>query len=40
MPGFERIGGRAVRFVAQRYPELLRAFLAATRIAAAADTIA
>ncbi len=39
MPGFERIGGRTVRFTAREYPELLRAFLAATRIAAAADVI-
>lgn len=40
MPGFERIGGRAVRFRAGHYPTLLNAFIAATRIAAAADSIA
>jgi D-amino peptidase len=40
MPGFERIGGRAVRFAAAEYPELLRAFIAATRIAAAANPVA
>lgn len=40
MPGFERIGGRAVRFAAAAYPELLRAFLAATRIASAANAVA
>jgi D-amino peptidase len=40
MPGFSRIGGRAVRFVADEYPLLLRAFIAATRIAAAANVIA
>jgi D-amino peptidase len=37
LPGFERIGGRAVRFTSNDYPTLARAFLAATRIAAAAD---
>jgi D-amino peptidase len=40
MPGFSRTGGRAVRFAAGDYPAILRAFIAATRIAAAADTIA
>lgn len=40
MPGFERIGGRAVRFTSADYPTLLRAFIAATRIAAAANPIA
>jgi len=40
MPGFERVGGRAVRFAATAYPPLLRAFLAATRIASAANTVA
>lgn len=40
MPGFARIGGRAVRFVANEYPLLLQAFIAATRIAAAANVIA
>lgn len=37
IPGFDRIGGRAVRFSANDYPAIQRAFLAATRIAAAAD---
>jgi D-amino peptidase len=37
MPGFARIGARAVRFVADEYPALLEAFIAATRIAAAAN---
>jgi D-amino peptidase len=37
MPGFLRIGARAVRFSATDYPVLLRAFIAATRIAAAAN---
>jgi D-amino peptidase len=36
MPGFARIGGRAVRFAANDYPALLQAFIAATRIAPAA----
>jgi D-amino peptidase len=40
MPGFRRIGGRAVRFTANEYRLLLRAFIAATRIAAAANPIA
>lgn len=40
IPGFERIGGRAVRFNSPDYPGLMRAFLAATRIAAAARPIA
>jgi D-amino peptidase len=40
MPGFKRIGGRAVRFNSDRYPALLEAFIAATRIAAAANPIA
>lgn len=40
MPGFARIGGRAVRFVANEYPLLLQAFIAATRIAAAANPVA
>jgi D-amino peptidase len=40
MPGFDRIGGRAVRFSAAEYPALLRAFIAATRIAAAANPVA
>lgn len=37
MPGFVRIGARAVRFTSGEYPALLEAFLAATRIAAAAN---
>ena len=37
LPGFDRIGGRAVRFSSNDYPTIQRAFLAATRIAAAAD---
>jgi D-amino peptidase len=37
MPGFARIGGRAVRFTAGEYPALLQAFIAATRLAAAAN---
>ena len=40
MPGFARVGARTVRFTAGEYPALLQAFIAATRIAAAADTIA
>ncbi len=37
IPGFTRTGGRAVRFACREYPALLQAFIAATRIAAAAD---
>lgn len=37
LPGFDRIGGRAVRFASNDYPTIQQAFLAATRIAAAAD---
>lgn len=37
IPGFSRTATRAVRFIANDYPEVLRAFIAATRIAAAAD---
>jgi len=40
MPGFARIGGRAVRFASAEYAPLFEAFVAATRIAAAADPIA
>jgi D-amino peptidase len=40
MPGFKRIGGRAVGFTSSDYPTLLQAFIAATRIAAAAGTVA
>lgn len=37
MPGFARTGGRAVRFVAKTYPEMLGAFVVATRLGAAAN---
>ncbi len=37
MPGFERAGARAVRFTSPAYPSLLRAFIAATRLGAAAN---
>ena len=37
MPGFERIGGRCVRFRSAGYPALLQAFVAATRLGAAAN---
>ncbi len=37
MPGFERAGARAVRFTSTAYPSLLRAFIAATRLGAAAN---
>jgi D-amino peptidase len=40
MPGFTRTGGRTVRFASGAYPEIYRAFLAATRMAAAAGPIA
>lgn len=40
MPGFTRIGGRAVRFTSDAFPTLMGAFIAATRIAAAANPIA
>lgn len=40
MPGFERIGGRAVRFAADTFPPLLQAFIVATRMASAANPIA
>lgn len=40
MPGFARVGARAVRFVAEEYPSVMRAFIAATRIAAAANAVA
>lgn len=40
MPGFSRVGSRAVRFTANDYAVILGAFIAATRIAAAADPIA
>jgi D-amino peptidase len=37
MPGFTRIGGRAIRFISNDYPTAMQAFIAATRMAAAAD---
>ncbi|MBV8197629.1 MAG: M55 family metallopeptidase [Candidatus Eremiobacteraeota bacterium] len=37
LPGFTRIGGRVVRFAAPEYPRVMEAFIAATRIAAAAN---
>lgn len=37
MPGFTRIGGRAVRFMSNEYPLAMQAFIAATRVAAAAN---
>jgi len=40
MPGFERIGGRAVRFRSGDYRRLLRAFVAAVRLGAAANDVA
>jgi D-amino peptidase len=40
MPGFVRTGARAVRFNSGEYPAVLEAFIAATRIAAAASIIA
>jgi D-amino peptidase len=40
MPGFVRVGSRAVRFNADEYRPLHAAFIAATRIAAAAAPIA
>ncbi len=40
MPGFTRSGPRSLRFTSAEYPSALRAFIAATRIASAADTVA
>ncbi|MBV8116687.1 MAG: M55 family metallopeptidase [Candidatus Eremiobacteraeota bacterium] len=37
MPDFVRVGARAVRFRCDAYPQLLRAFVAATRLGAAAN---
>ena len=37
MPGFVRAGGRTVRFGCSTYPGVLRAFIAATRLGAAAN---
>jgi D-amino peptidase len=39
MPGFTRLGARALRFNCNDYPTALQAFIAATRIAAAANSI-
>jgi D-amino peptidase len=38
MPGFERRGGRSVRFVHDDYPTVFRAFVAAFRLGGAAGT--
>ncbi|MBC5828867.1 MAG: M55 family metallopeptidase [Candidatus Eremiobacteraeota bacterium] len=38
MPGFERRGGRSVRFVHDDYPTVFRAFIAAFRLGGAANT--
>jgi D-amino peptidase len=40
LPEFTRVGARAVRFGANDYRTLLRAFIVATRIGAAANTVA
>jgi D-amino peptidase len=40
MPGFTRTAGRTVRFTSRDYPTLLRAFIASTRMAAAANSVA
>ncbi len=40
LPGFTRGGGRSVSFSSTHYPTMLQAFIAATRIAAAANPIA
>jgi len=37
MPGFERLGGRTVRYVASEYSAIFRAFLVATRLGGAAN---
>jgi D-amino peptidase len=37
MPGFARPGARTVSFAANTYPELYRAFVAATRLGSAAN---
>lgn len=39
MPGFTRLGARALRFNCNDYPTVLQAFITATRIAAAANPI-
>jgi D-amino peptidase len=40
MPGFERIGGRTVRFVHDDYAAVFRAFVAAFRLGGAASVVA
>jgi len=40
LPGFERTGGRSVRFTAGDYGSVLRAFIVATRIGSAANAVA
>lgn len=40
MPGFARVGGRTVRFSSAEYVPLFEAFVAATRMAAAANPVA
>lgn len=40
MPQFKRVGARAVGFAAKDYRTMLRAFIVATRLGAAANTIA
>lgn len=40
LPGFRRTGGRVVEFQAPAYAEILRAFIVATRLGAAANTVA
>lgn len=40
MPGFERTGGRTVRFVHDDYKMIFRAFVAAFRLGGAASTVA
>ncbi|HTX60534.1 MAG TPA: M55 family metallopeptidase [Verrucomicrobiae bacterium] len=40
MPRFERVGGRAVRFLCEDYRSTMLAFIAATRLGSAANTVA
>ena len=40
LPGFERIGGRSLRFTSQDYAEAFRAFLVAMRLGGAANATA
>ena len=37
MPGYQRTGGRTVRFEARDYPDIFRAFTAAFRLGGAAN---